>query len=54
MTSSMDRTVRVWDIVTGKLLDWFAVDKAAVSVAFSPAGDFLATAHVDQLGIFLW
>ena len=24
------------------------------SVAFSPAGDFLATTHVDSVGVFLW
>lgn len=27
---------------------------APVSVSMSPTGDFLATAHVDSLGIYLW
>lgn len=26
----------------------------ATSVSFSPTNDFLATAHVDSVGIFLW
>jgi len=35
-------------------VDSFKVDSVATSVTFSPTGDFLATAHVDSLGIFLW
>lgn len=27
---------------------------APVSVSLSPTGDFLATAHVDSLGVYLW
>ncbi len=32
----------------------FTFDKAVTGVAFSPKGDFLATTHVNNLGIFLW
>lgn len=28
--------------------------EAVTSLAFSPSGEFLATTHVDNLGIFLW
>lgn len=36
------------------LVDCFLVDSAAVSVSFSPTGNFLASSHVDCLGIYLW
>lgn len=36
------------------LLDCFLVAVAPVSVSMSPTGDFLATAHVDHLGVYLW
>lgn len=36
------------------LVDCFLVAMAPVAVSMSPTGDFLATAHVDSLGIYLW
>lgn len=54
VTTSMDSTVRVWDLPSGRTLDWFRVEMPATSVSFSPTGDFLATVHVDSLGVFLW
>jgi len=35
-------------------VDHFAVPKACVSLTFSANGGFLASAHVDDLGIYLW
>ena len=37
-----------------RLVDCFLVDEAVTSLAFSPTNDFLATSHVDDLGIYLW
>ncbi|XP_072173327.1 WD repeat-containing protein 36-like [Diadema setosum] len=54
ITSSMDCTVRTWDLPTAQLVDCFMLDVAATSLAFSPTNDFLATTHVDDLGIYLW
>ncbi|CAG9861245.1 unnamed protein product [Phyllotreta striolata] len=54
VTSSMDCSIRTWDIPSGQLIDEFATDAACVSLDFSPTGESLATAHVDYLGIFLW
>ncbi|XP_053330329.1 WD repeat-containing protein 36 [Spea bombifrons] len=54
MTTSMDCTIKVWDLPSGCLIDCFLFDSAAVSLSMSPTGDFLATAHVDDLGIYLW
>ncbi|KAJ1941755.1 rRNA-processing protein utp21, partial [Linderina macrospora] len=54
VTCSLDSTIRTWDLPTGHMVDWFRVESVPVSVAFSPSGDFLASAHMDSVGIFLW
>ncbi|KAJ2550053.1 rRNA-processing protein utp21 [Coemansia sp. RSA 1933] len=54
VTGSLDRTIRTWDLPTGHMVDWFRVESVPVSLALSPTGDFLATAHMDSVGIFLW
>eukprot|EP01135_Chromosphaera_perkinsii_P004142 Nk52_evm49s270 gene=Nk52_evmTU49s270 len=54
VSCSMDTSIRTWDIPTGRLADVFKVEQAPLSVAFSPTGDFLCTAHVDCCGLFLW
>jgi len=50
----MDASIRVWDLPTASLVDLFFLPSLPTSVAFSPKADFLATTHVDQVGIFLW
>eukprot|EP00727_Mastigamoeba_balamuthi_P010873 m51a1_g6408 putative uncharacterized wd repeat-containing (1997) ;mRNA; f:252935-263037 len=54
VSASADCTVRTWDIPTGRMLDWFACRHPATSLSFAPRGEFLATSHVGQLGIYLW
>ncbi|CAG8441205.1 6972_t:CDS:10 [Diversispora eburnea] len=54
ISSSLDATIRTWDLPTGHLIDVFEVDHIVTSLAFSPKGDFLATTHVDLVGIYLW
>uniref|UniRef100_A0A3Q0S2I3 WD repeat domain 36 n=1 Tax=Amphilophus citrinellus TaxID=61819 RepID=A0A3Q0S2I3_AMPCI len=54
VTVAMDCTLRTWDLPSGSLVDCFLVAMAPVGVSMSPTGDFLATAHVDSLGIYLW
>ncbi|XP_056146623.1 WD repeat-containing protein 36 isoform X2 [Lampris incognitus] len=54
VTVAMDCTIRTWDVPTGCLVDCFQVDMAAVGLSFSPTGDFLATTHVNCLGVYLW
>jgi WD40 repeat protein len=44
----MDKTVKVWDIVTGQILFTFSGHRGIIySVAFSPDGKRLATASAD-------
>ncbi|KAM7392249.1 hypothetical protein PAMA_007394 [Pampus argenteus] len=54
VTVAMDCTIRTWDLPSGSLVDCFLVAMAPVGVSLSPTGDFLATAHVDSLGVYLW
>ncbi|KAI8333218.1 Utp21 specific WD40 associated putative domain-containing protein [Blakeslea trispora] len=54
VSASLDGTVRTWDLPTGAMVDIFRVQDIVTCLAFSPDGDFLATGHVDHVGIFLW
>ncbi|KAF9227632.1 Utp21-domain-containing protein [Gyrodon lividus] len=54
VSSSLDSIIRTFDIPTGRLIDAFRTPSVATSIAFSPTNDFLATAHVDSVGVFLW
>ncbi|KAG6831361.1 hypothetical protein H0H87_005372 [Tephrocybe sp. NHM501043] len=54
VTTSLDSIIRTFDIPTGRLIDAFKTPSVATSITFSPTNDFLATAHVDSVGVFLW
>ncbi|KAL1735373.1 Utp21 specific WD40 associated putative domain-containing protein [Schizophyllum commune] len=59
VAASLDAAIRTFDVPSGRLIDVFrclqtGTPSTPTSVAFSPAGDFLATTHVDSVGVFLW
>ncbi|KAJ7172308.1 Utp21 specific WD40 associated putative domain-containing protein [Mycena filopes] len=54
VTTSLDSVIRTFDVPTGRLIDAFRTSSVATSISFSPTNDFLATAHVDSVGIYLW
>ncbi|XP_045767748.1 WD repeat-containing protein 36 [Maniola jurtina] len=54
VTSSMDCTICTWDIPSGQLVDIFSLEKPCTSLSMSPTGDFLASTHAGELGVFLW
>ncbi|GJJ12631.1 hypothetical protein Clacol_006874 [Clathrus columnatus] len=54
IVASMDSIIRTFDIPTGRLIDAFRTASIATSLSFSPTGDFLATSHVDSVGVYLW
>ncbi|GAA5832443.1 hypothetical protein JCM3766R1_003075 [Sporobolomyces carnicolor] len=54
ITSSQDSVIRTFDVPTGNLVDAFRTKSVATSLSFSPSGDFLATTHVDSVGVYLW
>lgn len=54
ITSGMDCTIRTWNLPTGKLIDVFLLQTAATAISMSPCGNFLATIHVGDVGVYLW
>eukprot|EP00980_Cylindrotheca_fusiformis_P030812 scaffold25455_cov152-Cylindrotheca_fusiformis.AAC.2 len=53
-TSSLDSTIRVWDVPTNSCVDWLGFSSPPSSLTVSPTGEFLATTHAGKLGISLW
>ena len=54
VSAAADRSLKVWDIMLGILINWLLLPKAVTSMDFSPAGDCLATGVVDEKGIYIW
>eukprot|EP00899_Mesostigma_viride_P001417 jgi/Mesvir1/11276/Mv01072-RA.2 len=54
LSSAMDGTLRVWDVVAARCVDAMALPSPVTSLTLSPAMDLLATTHVNQNGIYLW
>ncbi|RPB04100.1 Utp21-domain-containing protein [Choiromyces venosus 120613-1] len=52
--ASTDSIIRVWDLPTGHMIDGIRTKSIVTAMAFSGTGEFLATAHVDSVGINLW
>jgi U3 small nucleolar RNA-associated protein 21 len=53
-TSSLDSSIRVWDVPTNACIDWLGFKTPPTSLTVSPTGEFLATTHNEKLGISLW
>jgi len=53
-SSSLDGTIRVWDVPTNSCVDWLGFKTPPTSLTISPTGEFLATTHTGRLGICLW
>ncbi|KAK4424941.1 WD repeat-containing protein 36 [Sesamum alatum] len=54
LTSSMDGTLRIWDVILARQIDAVHVDVSVTALSLSPNMDVLATTHVDQNGFYLW
>lgn len=54
VVSSMDCTIRTFELSSSAMIDCFLVDSPAVTVALSHNSNVLVTCHVDDLGIYLW
>jgi U3 small nucleolar RNA-associated protein 21 len=54
ISASLDRSIRCWDLPSGHMIDAFLCRSICTSVAFSPAGDQMVTAHHNSLGVHLW
>ncbi|PON81318.1 Guanine nucleotide-binding protein, beta subunit [Trema orientale] len=54
LSSSMDGTLRIWDVILARQIDAIHVDVSITALALSPNMDIFATTHVDQNGVYLW
>ena len=54
LTSSLDKTIKVWDVPSGSLVDHIGFSESVTSLTMSPTSEFLATTHLNNLGIYLW
>ncbi|XP_059651888.1 U3 small nucleolar RNA-associated protein 21 homolog [Cornus florida] len=54
LSSSMDGSLRIWDVILARQIDAIHVDVSITALSLSPNMDVLATTHVDQNGVYLW
>ena len=54
VSSSMDGTLRTWDLVSGTCIDVLHCSAPPTSVVVAARGAFLATTHVNNLAVVLW
>ena len=54
IAATSDSIIRVWDLPTGHLIDAMRLPSQCTSVAFSPTGEYLATAQQDSVGVDIW
>ncbi len=54
MCSSLDKSLKVFDILTGSLIDWIQFEQTTLSMDFYLSGEFLATSHVESQAEYLW
>ncbi|KAF2865895.1 Utp21 specific WD40 associated putative domain-containing protein [Massariosphaeria phaeospora] len=54
ISAASDSTIRVWDLPTGHLIDAMRLPGRCTTVAFSPTGEFLATALDNEVGVHVW
>ncbi|KAJ8607251.1 hypothetical protein MRB53_040437 [Persea americana] len=54
VSASLDGTIRTFDLPTGHAIDILKTPSVCTALSFSPTGDYLATAHLDSVGIHLW
>lgn len=50
VTASMDKSLKVWDLLTASLVDWISFCDIPLAIAFSPTGEYLVTTHVEKKG----
>jgi U3 small nucleolar RNA-associated protein 21 len=54
ISATSDSVIRVWDLPTGHLIDAMRLPKPCTSIAFSPTGEYLATAQAGDVGVNVW
>lgn len=54
LSSSMDGTVKVFDLSSSHCIEHLAFPSPVTSMSFSPNNEFLVTAHVDTVALCVW
>ena len=54
LSASLDSTIRVWDVPTATCVDWMRFSTAPTSLTLSPTGEYMATTHLNKVGLGLW
>lgn len=54
VSAALDSTIRTWDLPTGHTIDAIRTHAVCTALSFSPTGEYLATTHIDSVGIHLW
>jgi len=54
LVSTMDGSVRVYDLMSGLIIDWFQFKNAVTSMSFAVNNTFLATSHQNTMGLHIW
>jgi U3 small nucleolar RNA-associated protein 21 len=51
---SEDSVLRIWDLPTAHLIEALRFKNRPTAIAFSPTGEYLATAHEGSVGVHIW
>ena len=54
ISASLDQTIRTWDLPTSGCIDAVKVQNVVTCLRISPNGEWLATSHVQGVGVQLW
>lgn len=54
LSSSLDGTMRVWDMPTGRCLSWLSFDSPVLSMAMSHSGEYLSLTQAGKEGIYMY
>lgn len=54
LSSSLDSTIRTWDIPTGACIHGVKISNPATNLRVSANGEWVATSHVSGVGIQMW
>lgn len=54
VSSSLDCTIKVWDIISSQIINNLQLKTPVISLDFDPSGEFLVTAFSNSKEVFIW
>lgn len=54
LSVSLDKSLRIWDVLTGVQIEWIEFKSIPMSVSISTNNQFIATSFIGTPGIYLW